>query len=252
MPKKALLLIPLIIISIIFILYFTRGKILGLSTFNNPPSNINIVLIGDSMTEFLGADTEQFKKYLKEYYPKSELNIMNYGFGSTNILSVPDRLTKPTKHLEVNYPPILDQKPNLILIESFGNNPLAQFPLEEGLKINNETLDKILQIIKERDPNIKIVFVATVSPLRTRYGENVVTLLPEKRLEWADLRIAYIKNHIKYAKDHHIPNINIYEKSLTENGDGNIDYINTNDFIHPSVTGIDFISHEMAKGISLK
>lgn len=241
MPKKFLLIILVIIVFLVIWRQITT---------NHEP--ITIVLVGDSMTEFLGANPEQFKKYLKEYYPNQIFNVLNYGFGSTNILSVPERFEKETLHLGVTYPPIINQEPDLIMIESFGNNPLAQFPQEEGIKIQNETLDKIINIIKTKSPKTKVIFVATISPLRTRYGENIVNLLPEKRMEWADLRISYIKNHIKYANDHHIPLINIYEESLLDNGDGNIDYINTNDFIHPSVTGIDFISQRLAKGVSLK
>ena len=40
--------------------------------------------------------------------------------------------------------------------------------------------------------------------------------------------------------------LNIFEKSLMENGDGNPDYISTADYIHPSPTGIIFISKTIA------
>ena len=59
-------------------------------------------------------------------------------------------------------------------------------------------------------------------------------------------RIAYIKNHIQFAKENNIPVINVFEASLMENKDGNPDYINTQDFIHPSPKGIIFISKQIA------
>jgi len=51
---------------------------------------------------------------------------------------------------------------------------------------------------------------------------------------------------MKYARDHGIPLIDIYDKSLDKNGDGNIDYLDSSNYIHPSPTGIRFISQEIA------
>ena len=93
------------------------------------------------------------------------------------------------------------------------------------------------------------MFVATISPNKQVYGKGQVDLTPEVRVKWAEERIAYIKNHIKYASDHQIPLINIYEKSLDTNGDGKLDYISTADYIHPSPNGIYFISKEISKFI---
>jgi lysophospholipase L1-like esterase len=90
--------------------------------------------------------------------------------------------------------------------------------------------------------------MSTVAPIRNRYAEGSTVLSPEVRRQWADERAAYIKNHIKFAQDHNIPLLDLYTKSLN-NGEGTMDYINSNDFIHPSVTGIDFISKEMADWI---
>jgi len=58
-----------------------------------------------------------------------------------------------------------------------------------------------------------------------------------------------IKNHIQYATSHNIPLINIYQKSLTADGDGNMIYINPTDDVHPSFVGIDFIDHEIGNFI---
>lgn len=204
-----------------------------------------IALVGDSMTEFLGSATE-LRDDLKKYYPSKEFGILNFGIGSSSILSLPDRLTKESKRGEETLPPILGTKPDILLLESFGNNPLSQFSLKEGLKKQNKALDQTLKIIKEKNPNTVVIFVATISPFRERYGEGVVNLSTEKRRKWADERIAYIKNHIKYAKEHNIPLINIYSDSLNDKGDGNVDYINSNDFIHPSPTGILFIDQKIA------
>ncbi|MBI2019362.1 SGNH/GDSL hydrolase family protein [Candidatus Daviesbacteria bacterium] len=208
------------------------------------PQDYTIVMIGDSMTESLG-NSDEIKKYLSDYYPNKSFEVLNYGFGATNILSVMDRITKETEHgrkfratQEIDY--------DLILLESFGENPLSEFKLEEGLKRQTEELDKIVSKLKETNPKGEIVFVATISPNKVIFARNQVDLSAEKRAQWVSERVAYIKNHIDYAQKHNIPLINIFEKSLTENGDGNPDYINTTDYIHPSPTGIVFISHQIA------
>lgn len=208
------------------------------------PVDYTTILVGDSMTETLGNSTE-LRKFLSDYYPGKTFEVLNYGFGSTSILTVMDRLTNWSEHGR-KFRPILDIDYDLILIESFGQNPLSQYKLEEGLKIQNQELDKIVATLKEKNPGGKIVFVATISPNKVIFAQNQVDLSPEKRAEWVLERIAYIKNHIEYAKSHDIPVINIFEKSLMENGDGNPDYISTDDYIHPSPTGTIFISRQIA------
>lgn len=226
-----------------------------LPTSVKPSDAYTIILVGDSMTDFLGENPIALRKYLKEHYgdehstPKGKVfGIFNLGFGSTNVLSLQDRIEKESFYKNNQYQSILSREFDLIIIESFGNNPLSEFPLEEGLKKQEEALEKAVKTIHKAKPKAVIAFLATVSPIRNRYAEGSVVLSPEKRREWADERIAYIKNHIKFAQDHNIPLINVYEKSLKD-GEGNIDYINSNDFIHPSVTGVDFLSKEIAEWI---
>lgn len=227
----------------------------NLPTSVKPSDAYTIILVGDSMTDFLGENPIALRKHLKTHYcdenctPKGKVfGIFNLGFGSTNVLSLQDRIEKESFYNGKQFQSILAREFDLIIIESFGNNPLSQFPLEQGLKKQEEALDNAVRTIHKAKPNAVIAFMSTVAPIRNRYGEGAVVLPPEERQKWADERIAYIKNHIKFAEDHNIPLINVYEKSLKE-GDGNIDYINTTDFIHPSVTGIDFISKEIADWI---
>lgn len=208
------------------------------------PQDFTIVMVGDSMTETLG-NSDELKKFLAEYYRGKTFEVLNYGYGSTSILTVMDRLTKETDHGR-KFRPIVDIDYDLLLLESFGQNPLSQYKPEEGLKLQTQELDKIVSTIREKSPRAKIVFVATISPNKKIFAENQVDLSDEKRARWVDERIAYIKNHIQYAKTHNYPVINIFEKSLMENGDGNPDYVSTNDFIHPSPTGIIFISKQIA------
>ena len=211
------------------------------------PQDYTIVLLGDSMTEVLG-NSDELRAYLKKYYPEQSFEVLNYGFGSTNILSAQERLEYETFYGRT-FRPILDIAFDLILIESFGHNPLSQFPLEEGLKKQTSALDKMVETITRVNPSAKIIFVATIAPHKSQYGQGKVDLSQEQRTRWVEERIAYIQNHISYANSHHIPLINIYQKSLNNDQDGKLDYISSIDFIHPSPNGVYFISEEIAKFI---
>ncbi|MFA5933048.1 MAG: SGNH/GDSL hydrolase family protein [Microgenomates group bacterium] len=211
------------------------------------PQDFTIVLLGDSMTERLG-NSDELLADLANYYPKKTFEVLNYGFGSTNILSAQKRLESETFNGRV-FRPIINIDFDLILVESFGHNPLSEFPLDQGLQKQTEALDNIVKTIIENNSHAKIVFVATLAPSKKHYARGIADLTPEVREKWALERIAYIKNHMEYAKAHNIPLINVFSKSLNSDGDLNLDYINTLDYIHPSPKGIYLISDEMAKFI---
>lgn len=210
-----------------------------------PKDSYTIVFLGDSMTDYLGS-ADDLKENLKTYYPKKQINIQNYSVGSTNILTLPERLQNLTNYNGRISQPILNENFDLILIESFGHNPLSEYPQNEGFKKHNEILDQVREMIRQRQPQARVILLATIAPHKDRYAEGVANLTTEVRKEWGRQRASYIKNHIEYAKINKLPLINIYEKSLDRDGGGNIDYIDTGDFIHPSPTGIKFISREIA------
>lgn len=203
------------------------------------------------MTDFLGSGVE-IKKYLKKYYPQKNMEIHNFSVGSTNILTLPDRLQNLTNFNGIISDPILNTNFDLIIIESFGHNPLSEYSLDEGLKKHDQIMDQAKAVIKQRQPKALIILMATIAPHADRYAEGVINLETAERKKWARERAAYIENHIDYANRHKLPLINIYEKSLDSSGGGNIDYIETRDFIHPSPTGIEFMAQEIADYIFKK
>lgn len=208
------------------------------------PQDFVLVLVGDSMTESMG-NSDELRKFLGEYYPGKSFEVLNYGFGSTNILSLQERLTQKT-FFGREFRPITEIDFDLILIESFGYNPLSENPLEEGLRKQNEALRKAVDTIKSENPKAKILFVATIAPSRIHFGRGSVELSSEKRRQWAIEREEYIKNHIKFAEDNGIPVVNIFEASKPKNEEANLDYIRNTDYIHPSPQGVIFISKEIA------
>lgn len=209
------------------------------------PQDYTIILVGDSMTQFLG-NSDELRGYLKQYYPQKSFEILNYGYGATSLLSVQERIENKTYYGR-DYMPIKDIDFDVLILESFGHNPLSEFPLEEGLRKQEEILDKIVETLKNTNPQAKLLFLATIAPNRDKYGEGQVELGRKAKIEWAEERNAYIKNHIKYAKEHNIPLINVYEKSMDDSGNGKLIFISDKDYIHPSPSGVIFISGEIAK-----
>lgn len=211
---------------------------------NDKPFDYTLVFAGDSMTEYLG-NFDEMQKYLQNYYPGKKFLLLNYGYGSTSILSLQGRLEKDSTYSGRLFQAINEIPFDLILIESFGHNPLSEYSLQDGLKKQTESLDRVMESIVQKHPKSSVVFIATIAPNKYTYAYRAVELSSEVREKWVAEREAYIKNHIKYAKDHSIPIINVYEKSLKD-GTGNGDYISDKDYIHPSPTGIYFISETIA------
>jgi lysophospholipase L1-like esterase len=212
------------------------------------PQDYTIVLLGDSMTDRIG-NADELKGYLANYYPDKTFEVLNYGFGATNIKSVKERLLKETDNFR-KFRPITEIDFDLIIIESFANNPLSDLKLAEGLQQQNASLDEIIKLIQDNNPKAKIAFMTTIAPNKENYAKTSRDLSDEVRDQWVEERKTYLKNHIEYAHVHNIPLINVYEKSQDIFGNGKLIYIDDKDFIHPSPLGVIFISEKVAEGIS--
>lgn len=176
--------------------------------------------------------------------------IDNYARGSTNILSVKEELSQKTTYWDSTFEPLLSRDFDLILVESFGYNPLSQFGVEGGIKRQTQALDELMKTLITTHRHSAIVFVATIAPNKENYARKVLLNASDSgRIKQAEERMAYIENHINYANSHNIPIINIYEKSLNSQRNGDLKYINPDDNIHPSFAGVDFIGHEIANFI---
>lgn len=203
-------------------------------------------LVGDSIVGALGENADLLRKDLIVNYPGHEFVNYNYGFGSTNILTVPDRLNKEATYLGKTFPAINGQSFDLIIFESFAYNPLSELPVAEGLKKQSEILDSSIKEIIEKHPNSVVAIMTPIAPSEEFFAKGVENLTPEVRKQWVEERVAYIKNAIEFAGKNNIPLINVYEKSLTPDGKADLKYIDPHDYIHPSVEGVKLISKTIA------
>lgn len=206
-----------------------------------------IMLVGDSMIESLGPNTQLLRQHLIELYPKHEFVNYNFSFGSTNIKTLPDRLTEGYNYIGTTYPSVLSQGFDLIIIGSFAYNPLSDDP--DGLSKHIKILDESVRKLIEQKPKSAVAILLPIAPSKENFAKGVYDLSPEQRKIWALERISYINAVSTFAKSKEIPLIDVYNKSLDENGGVDLKYINKDDYIHPSVEGVDLMAKTIAEFI---
>jgi lysophospholipase L1-like esterase len=210
----------------------------------------DIYLVGDSMMSAFGPRGGLFNEIISRAYPDTFFEISNYAEANQSMLLLPQRLKEPVQaDHDLLLVLIIEGEPDLIIIESFGYNPLSQFGTEEGLKEQEKVLTEVMMTLTNRFPNTVIMFLAAIAPDKKTYGKNVNSASADERWAQAEERIEYITNHIDYANKHNIPLSNAYEKSLDADGDGNTLYINPDDNIHPSAEGLSLMGTAMTEKI---
>ncbi len=207
-----------------------------------------IVIVGDSIVNTLGLNANVLREDLIKFYPDSEFVTYNYGYPSTNVLSLYQRLTETTNDGKSENVAVLKQGFELIIIESFGYNPLSQFPLAEGLKKQNEELERSVAEILKTKPGAALAFLTPIAPDPINFARGTRDLATATRKAWVEERMAYINNHKKFAEEKGIPVIDAYSASLKTDGTVDRTYI-SDDFIHPSKKGIELISQTIANYI---
>ncbi len=213
----------------------------------------DIYLIGDSMTHAFGPRGGIFSDLLTEQFPGTFFEVSNYAEANQSILLLPNRLKEEVQaDHDLRLKPILsgNPDPNLIIIESFGYNPLSQLGREEGLKKQEEILTEVMTTLANRYPGAIIMFLATIAPDKKTYGMSVTGSDANGRWAQAEERIEFITNHIEYAREHNIPVIDTFSASLDQEGDGDTIYINPDDDIHPSAEGLAHMARIMVKRIT--
>jgi lysophospholipase L1-like esterase len=207
-------------------------------------NSITILLVGDSMTAALGPHPSRLSKLLNERYDK-QFAIDNYSEGSKSILSLRELLTREIQINGTSEKAAIERDFDILIIESFGHNPLSEYPLEEGLELQEEILDEtMLWLIKDK-PKAVIIFLATFAPDDENYARGAVGLTSEASENFAIERKKYIENFIEYAGKRQIPLINMYEQSYNPDGTFRKDLIFQLDNIHPSQEGIELIQENI-------
>lgn len=204
-----------------------------------------VFLVGDSMTVALGPHPSRLSQRLNDAFPDASFIVDNYAVGSMNILSLEDLLTKDVVLDGRPEPAALNRDFDILVIESFANNPMSDLPLEVGLQQQRERMDLTVARLLREKPQSVIILLATVAP-SNKYGLGSVFLQPALRVNYAEERRAYLENFIKYALEKNFPLVNAYDATKLPNGDAKPGFISTDGYIHPSQQGVDFIQDVIA------
>ncbi|MBU3935153.1 SGNH/GDSL hydrolase family protein [Patescibacteria group bacterium] len=225
-------------------------QVLGLSTTSpaptpTPPSPllqniggegrvITIALLGDSMIDTIPSDI--LEKSLNLYYPYYKFNVLNYGRGASNIEQGLSLL-----------PSLLSQKPDLIAVESFAYNNFGNN--QSGIDRQWLTLGAITTEIKKNLPDTPIVLTATIAPNSIIFGNgSPYTFTSLEKIEKTSTIKLYLKNIINFATSQNFPLADAFTPSL-KNDQGDPQFINSNDNIHPSDQGAQFFCDTLASTI---
>lgn len=206
-----------------------------------------IVLLGDSMTDTLGRDLPHLKNLLQNEYPSVNFALLNYGFGATDMTSGLSRLTNSTTYLGVYYPPIISYYPDIIVVESFAYNHWGG----EKSDLDHQwlTIAKIIDTIKEKSPDSKIILASSIAPDYRTFGDGVLNWRDDLKWDAALVTKAYLQNMINFATSEKYPLVDAFHPSLDSEGNGKGQYINQGDHIHPSDEGKLLYSQKILEAI---
>ncbi len=188
-----------------------------------------IAFLGDSMIDTMGPGLPAVKNRLTNIYGATDFTLLNYGVGATNIEYGIERITNGYTYLGNNVPSLASQKPDIVVLESFGYNPI---PNETTLDRHWMAMAHAVDALRASIPGVKIVIAATIAPNANVFGDGALAWNAEEKQRKVTEINSYIENAIKFAASQHLPIADAYHPS-----GGNTKYINAGDHIHYSDAG---------------
>jgi hypothetical protein len=213
-----------------------------------PSSTFIIAVLGDSMIDVMQPDLPQLKSALQKYFPQAQFKFLNYGVGASNIEYALQRLTSDYTYLDRDFPSLLSQNPDIVVVESFAYNHWDNDQV--GLDRQWLALAKIIETIKAKS-EARIVLASTIGPDETALCDGIdgFNLPPDQKREKAQTIRTYLQNLINFATSQGYPLADAYHPSLENNGNGKAVYINANDHLHPSGPGGELLAQKIAEAV---
>ncbi len=208
-----------------------------------------IAAIGDSMTDTLGPDLGGLAGKLNRAYPGVSFSLLNYGVGATNIDHGITRITNDYDYMGRHVPSLVSQRPDVIVIESFGYNP---YPFDEGAMDKYWlALSRAVDTIRSNLPEARIVIAATIAPNWDAFGDGApgVSFSDQAKREHVTVVKRYLENTVRFAQSQGLPLADAYHPSLQADGNGKLQYINGGDHIHYSDSGRDLFGRTVTQSI---
>lgn len=210
-----------------------------------------VTLLGDSMIDTLGPVGSGLAARLNTVYPNATFTIINHGVGAENIDSGLKRLTNGYSYLGLGRGSVVSERPDVVVVESFGYNPYPSPDINEALTRHWLRFADIVDTIRRELPDTKIVLAATIAPNATVFGDGApgISFSPQGKEEKVSEIKKYIENTIAFAKSQGLPLADAYHPSLDTVGNGKLNYINPGDHIHYSESGRALFSQIVANSI---
>ena len=213
-----------------------------ITTRKSKKPSMTITVIGDSMVDTLGPEVGGLASKLRTTYPATNFTIINHGVGAENIDSGLVRLTNGYTYLGAARPSVISQKPDVIIIESFGYNP---YPFDEGALTKHWLqLSYMVDTVKQQLPETKIMIAATIAPNWNVFGDGApfINFSAEGKKQKVDTIKSYIDNAVKFAKGQKLPLADAFHTTMDSTGNGKLGYINGGDHIHYSDSGRSYMA----------
>lgn len=207
---------------------------------------LTLALIGDSMIDTLSDNICQ--NSLQKYFPNIKFNLLKYGYGSTTLESVIKRLTETTTYLDKEKPALLSLSPDIILIESFAYNNFGNS--QKGIEKYQNLLKEIIDLIKEKSPETKIILASTIAPNSISFASGIKNMhfTALEKIEKTNTIKLYLQNLINFAKNNNLPLVDAYSLSLFGDN-GASQFIDSVDNLHPSPLGTELFCDVLGKSL---
>lgn len=205
-----------------------------------------IAAIGDSMIDTMGGNLEYLLAELKKKYPTTHFYMYNYGRGSENVTEGLARFSDPFSNNDRHYPALSDVKPDIIIVGSWGYNPLV----DKDISIYRDTLTKVLT--KAKSLGSQVYLLAEIAPLSDKFGSGPggVNWPADMAKKQSDKIVTDLSNARSVPQSLGIPLIDVYSKTTALNSPyGEVEYVDAHDNIHPSVFGHTFMAKIIASAL---
>ena len=201
------------------------------------------------MIDTLGPTIPNLQTKLTALFPATTFTLLNYGVGGTNIDYGIERLINSYIYLGKTIPSLLSQKPDVVVVESFGYNP---YSYDSGaLEKHWLQLANMVDSLKKGIPSVKIIIAATIAPNSKVFGDGApgLSFSSQDKIERTTVIKQYLDSTVKFALSQQLPLADAYHATLDGKGDGKLVYINGGDHIHYSDAGRAFFTQKIADAI---
>lgn len=198
-----------------------------------------LALYGDSMIDTMG-DLKVFGAALAKVYPNTKFTLYNYGIGAQNVEQGLARFDTPFNHNGRTYPPISQINADIIILGSFAYNPFTPHDKNRHFSLLRELTQKAVNTAPA------VYILAEIAPLRQGFGHG------PKGVNWdTDTATAHsasiieqLEGAVYLARELNVSLVNVYKES-----GGALQYISSDDGIHPSGAGHELTAVMLVKAL---